>query len=91
MRSEREATMARSPEMWWRIVQLSGGLGILLTITGYASLNPRASYHSAALLAFYGGFALVIAAIFIWYRYVPPRPPAPEERDPIDVQDQDDE
>ena len=83
--------MTRSPETWRRIVQVTGGLGILLTITGYVSLNPGSSYHSAALLAFYGGFALVIAAIIIWYRHVPPRPPAPEEPEPIDVSDDADE
>ena len=84
--------MARSPEMWWRIVQVSGALGILLNIAGYVGLqNAGPLYRSAALLAFYGGFALLIAAIIIWYRRVPPRPPAPEEPETIDVQDQDDE
>jgi drug/metabolite transporter (DMT)-like permease len=83
--------MTRSSESWRRIAQVSGALGLLLTIAGYVSLNPGAKYHTAALLAFYGGFALVLSAIIIWYRHVPPRPPAPEEPEPIDVQDQDDE
>ena len=83
--------MTRSPETWRRIVQVFGGLGLLLTVAGYVSLNPVARHHSAALVAFYGGFALVIAAIVIWYRHVPPRPPAPEEPETIDVQEQDGE
>jgi hypothetical protein len=88
----REATMTRSPEMCWRIVQVTGALGILLTIAGYMGLqNAGPLYRSAALLAFYGGFALVIAAIIIWYRHVPPRPPAPEEPETIDVSDEADE
>ena len=83
--------MTRSPEIWRRIVQVSGALGLLLSIAGYVSLNPGTRYHTIALLAFYGGFALVIAAIIIWYRHVPPRPPAPEEPETIDVSDEADE
>jgi hypothetical protein len=70
----------RSPEQWRRIVYVSGAVGLLLMVIGLVSLpQPAGAYRTPALLAFYGGCALVLAAILIWYRYVPPRPPAPEE------------
>jgi hypothetical protein len=76
--------MGRSPEAWRRIVRACGVVGLLLTAGGYVALQEAArAYHAAALIAFYGGFALVIAAIVLWYRHVPPRPPAREEPDEI--------
>lgn len=72
--------MARSPEAWRRIVTVCGVLGVSLVVAGYTALHEMSrDYRTAGLLAFYGGFALVIAAIVLWYRCVPPRPPAPEE------------
>jgi hypothetical protein len=71
--------MTRSPEAWRQIVRVCGGIGLLLAAGGYAALQEAAgAYRAAAMLAFYGGFTLVIAAIVLWYRYVPPRPPARE-------------
>lgn len=62
------------------MVKLCGAAGLLLLIGGYTALQDAVyAYRSAALLAFYGGFALVIAAIVGWYRHVPPRPAAREE------------
>ena len=83
--------MSRSPEAWRRIVRVCGAVGLLLTAGGYAGLQEATrAYHVAAVLAFYGCFALVIAAIVLWYRYVPPRPPAREEPDEIaDAHDSD--
>jgi len=72
--------VTRSPEAWRRIVRACGGGGMLALIAGYAALDQVSrEYRPAALLAFYGGFGLVLAAIVLWYRHVPPRPPAPEE------------
>jgi hypothetical protein len=80
--------MTHNPDTWRRFVKVSGALGLLLTIAGYVGLQqPVHSYGSVALVAFYGGFALVITALVIWYRHVPPRPPAPEEPELIDGSD----
>ena len=80
--------MHRSPEAWRRIVVICGVAGLILAGPGYwvFTYGPHA-WHSPGLLAFYSGFALVIAAIVIWYRYVPPKPPAPEEPEPVDDSD----
>ncbi len=72
--------MNRSPEAWRRIVRISGVLGLVLVVAGYIALQePSRSFRTPGLLSFYGGFALVIATIVIWYRKVPPRPPVEEE------------
>jgi hypothetical protein len=72
--------MARSPDTWRRFFKVGAILGLMLMISGYTGLEyPGPSYRSAALVAFYGGIFLVTAAVVIWYRYVPPRPPALEE------------
>lgn len=77
--------MNRSPEAWRRIVKVCGAVGLLLLIGGYIALHDAArTYRTAALLAFYGGFALMIASIVVWYRHVPPRPPAREEPQEIE-------
>jgi hypothetical protein len=75
--------MARTPEAWRRIVRVCGVIGLTLTIAGFLALQERPPVHrTSGMLAFYFGFALIIAAIYLWYRYVPPRPPAPEEPEP---------
>ena len=81
--------MTRSPEQWRRIVRVCGVVGLLLAMGGYAALQESGrAYQTWGALAFYSGFALVIAAIVLWYRYVPPRPPAPEEpEEVIDARD----
>jgi hypothetical protein len=80
--------MAHSPDTWRRFVKISGILGLLFTISGYVGLEYRDPlYRSAALVAFYGGFGLIILALVSWYRYVPPRPPAPEEPEPSNGSD----
>ena len=72
--------MARSPDQWRRIVRVCGVVGLLLAAGGYAVLQEGdRAYRAWAALAFYSGFAFVIAAIVLWYRLVPPRPPASEE------------
>jgi hypothetical protein len=72
--------MTRSPEQWRLIVRVCGVIGLLLAASGYAVLQEGApAYRTWAALAFYSGFAFVIAAIVLWYRHVPPRPPAREE------------
>jgi hypothetical protein len=77
--------MTRSPEAWRRIVKVCGAVGLVLVAGGYVVLQDAArAYRTAGLLAFYGGFALVIAAIVGWYRHVPPRPPAREEVEEVD-------
>jgi hypothetical protein len=84
--------MIYGPETSWRFVKVSGVLGLLLIVVGYIGLQkPGHPYHAAAMLAFFGGFALMIAAVVIWYRHVPPRPPAPEEPEPTDRADDSDE
>jgi hypothetical protein len=74
--------MSTSPEAWRRIVTISGAAGLILAFTGYIGLQQQSlAYRAPATLAFFGGFGLVIAAIVLWYRHVPPRPPAPEEQE----------
>jgi hypothetical protein len=75
--------MMRSPDAWRRIVRVCGVVGLALTIAGLVILQGKAPVHrTPGVLAFYSGFALVITAIYLWYRYVPPRPPAPEDPKP---------
>jgi hypothetical protein len=82
--------MHRSPDAWRRIVAAFGVTGLVLVAIGYWALHegPR-DWHTQGLLAFYGGLALAIAAIVIWYRFVPPRPPAPEDPEPEHFDDSD--
>lgn len=81
--------MTWSPDAWRRIVRGCGLVGLVLAAGGYAALQQAApSYRPAALLAFYAGFGLVIAAIVLWYRHVPPRPPVQEE-EPEEIADTD--
>src|SRR5437899_5774212 len=87
-RGARLSLMTRSPETWRHIVRVCGAAGLLLAIAGYAMLQDAGRFYRApSLLAFYGGFALIIAAILLWYRHVPPRPPAEEELEPIEERD----
>jgi hypothetical protein len=80
--------MNRSPDAWRRLVKVCGAVGLLLTVAGYVGLHESYhSYRAPALLAFYSGFAFLIAALVFWYRHVPPRPPAPEEPEHIDDSD----
>jgi hypothetical protein len=80
--------MSYSPDTARRLVKVSGIFGVLFTVVGYIGLQgPGRPYHTAAMLAFYGGFALMLSAVVIWYWHVPPRPPAPEEPEPVDKVD----
>ena len=63
-------------------------LSILAMLGFYALPQPAEAYRAPALLAFYGGLALLLASLFIWYRYVPPRPPAPEEPEELAQEDE---
>ncbi len=83
--------MARGPKGWRRIVAGCAGAGLALMIGGYwaiSSLTPL--YRPPALVAFYGGFALLVAAVVLWYRYVPPRPPEPEGPPELEGSQEDD-
>jgi hypothetical protein len=81
--------MARTPDAWRRIVGVCGFVGLALTIAGFVTLQERMPvYRTPGVLSFYGGFALVITAIYLWYRHVPPRPPEAEEPEPdLDASD----
>lgn len=84
--------MTRGPEAWRRLVRVGGVTGVFLVAAGYAALEGApAAWRPAALVAFYGGFALAVAAAVLWYRYVPPRPPAPEEPEKLPETDDEDE
>jgi hypothetical protein len=81
----------RALEQMRRLVRVSGALGLLLLLVGFLALpQPADAYRAPALLAFYGGLALLLTSIVLWYRYVPPRPPAPEEPEEL-AQDDDSE
>lgn len=70
----------RDPEQLRRLVKIGGASGLLLMLIGFFALpQPADVYRAPALLAFYGGLALLLLSIIAWYRYVPPRPPVPEE------------
>jgi len=76
--------MSTRPEAWRRIVTVSGAAGLILVFAGYIGLQQHSlAYRAPAALAFFGGLGLVIAAIVLWYRHVPPRPPAPEEHEEL--------
>ena len=76
--------MTRNPAAWRRIVTVCGVLGLALTIAGFITLEEKLhGYRTPGLLSFYGGFTLLIAAIVLWYRYVPPRPPALDEPEEV--------
>jgi hypothetical protein len=81
----------KDPEQLRWLVKISGALGLLLMLIGFFALPQRAeAYRAPALLAFYGGLALLLASIILWYRYVPPRPPAPEEPEEFAQDDESD-
>jgi len=70
----------KDPEQLRRLLKISVAVGLLLMLIGFFTLpQPAEAYRAPALLAFYSGLALLLASIILWYRYVPPRPPAPEE------------
>lgn len=71
--------MTRSPDAWRRLVTVSGAVGLLLVVLGYLALDEHTgAFNLLGRVAFFGGFALVIAAVVMWYRHVPPRRPEPE-------------
>jgi hypothetical protein len=85
--------MPWTPDALRRIVTVSGLLGVLLMVVGYWAIQQQAAAtRIPGLLGFYGGVVLVIAAIVVWYRHVPPRPrPSEEPEEPEQFEHLEDE
>ena len=73
---------------WRRAPKVLGLVGVLLFVTGYASLAylSDAGFEdrrpvALARVAFYAGLVLVLASAVLWYRQ-PPAPPADSDDDP---------